>query len=308
MRGRQQGLGNVQFYMKKIVKQTREIIKQLSTIEERHLLEFLAVDSGFKDVMRIHISNNHEYYLLSEYCLKNNFSIAHSSFKLKLDYSNEIGDRFYKYTDWNDKSSEEYIAYISKNKIEVLSIARRIEVDGTHCDAGTLYGYPLCCSHNYNVIANGEDWINVLSNNSQGFLFSPLANKLAYIVHGFTLFPDYFPCSYNCEITAELGKKYYKIGVKYGLKNMVDTILGLMGEVYLVADKGIFSFPEWNIYKDILSISVNKRSVHGKNILLNYPKSTIELKLPRESSDSLFWEWEGNRFRIFIFSDDKKDS
>ena len=41
----------------KLIEESKELIQNLSVIEERHLLELLAVHSGLKNVMRIHIAN-----------------------------------------------------------------------------------------------------------------------------------------------------------------------------------------------------------------------------------------------------------
>jgi len=290
--------------MKDLVNQTRELIKQLSAIEDRHLLEFLAVDSGLKDIMRIHIANDNEYDILSQYCLLNNFHLTHSSFKLKLEWSNEIGDKFYSYTEWNDPNAKEYIAYFTKNKFDSLKLAESIEIEGSHIDAGLLYGYPKCCCVNYEAISNGKEWVNVIDENSKGVYFSPFSNKLAYLVHGYTLFPDYFPCAYDCKYTSDLSKKYYDLGEMYNLVNLVDKILNLMIGVYMVSSQGVVSFNDWKIMNDHISLNLRSIISHGENNLEVYPKEKLKLKIPTNKEENFYWEWDGMIYRIFIFKND----
>jgi len=292
--------------MKDIVNSSKNLINQLSAIEERHLLEFLAVDHGIKDIMRIHIANDKEFATLTDYCLDNSFHLTHSSFKLKLEWSNEIGDKFYSYTEWDDQNAEEYIAYFTKDKLDLLKLAEDIEIEGSHTEAGLLYGYPKCCCLSYEEISNGKEWISVLSENSTGLFFSPFTNKLAYLVHGYTLFPDYFPCAYDCEYTASISREYYELGKSYNLNELVDNILYQMSGVYMVSDTGVISFSDWKIEDDNIILDLNNLKYHGKNNLSSFEGNILKIKLPLGKEENLFWKWDTTVYRIFIFINDKK--
>ena len=65
----------------KLIEESKALIQNLSVIEERHLLELLAVHSGLKNVMRIHIATDKEYQILSKYCERNGLHLAHSEFR-----------------------------------------------------------------------------------------------------------------------------------------------------------------------------------------------------------------------------------
>jgi len=288
-----------------LIEESKELIQSLSVIEERHLLELLAVNSGLKNVMRIHIANDKEYEILSKYCVRNGLQLAHSEFRMKLSWTNDLGDQFYSDVPWEDESAEEFIAYLTKEDLPSLNLAVRIEIEGCHADAGKLYGYPDCCCENYDSIASGQEWVEVLARNSQGTFFSPWANKLAYLVHGFTLFPDYFPCSYSCGLTQALSKQYFELGAASGLSDFVEMQLALMNQTYLVALEGVFSFADWFVDdQNYLLLQLEKMSKHGKNTLEGYPEKTIKILLPTSKLTPCVWEWQGISYRIFVFSDD----
>lgn len=290
---------------KKIIEEAKKLIDNLSVIEDRHLLELLAVNSGLKKVMRIHVANHKEYELLSDFCKGNALHLAHSQFRLKLSWSNEIGDQFYSDVPWEDESAEEFIAYLTKEDLDGLNRSIYIEREGSHEDAGRLYGYPDCCCENYETISNGEEWVAVLSGNSRGTFFSPWANKLAYLVHGFTLFPDYFPCSYHCKATVELSKSYFQLGVQAGLEDFVQMQLEFMRSVYMVGPEGVLSFSGWHIdAENRLQLKLESMSCFGKNTLEEYPGEIIQILLPESDIASCIWVWEEYSYRVFVFCDD----
>ena len=289
----------------RLIEESKALIQNLSVIEERDLLELIAVHSGLKNVMRIHIANDKEYQILANYCERNSMHLAHSEFRLKLSWTNDLGDQFFSDVPWEDKSAEEFIAYITKEDLSSLNRAVRIEIDGSHADAGKLYGYPDCCCVNYDTIANGQEWVEVLSKTSQGTFFSPWANKLAYLVHGFTLFPDYFPCSYACKPTHALSQKYFQIGVASGLSGFVEMQLARMSQTYLVASEGVYSFSDWFIDdQNYLLLMLENLSYYGKNTLKQYPEKTIRILLPAIPLTSCFWNWGGITYRVFVFTND----
>lgn len=284
------------------IQQAKQLISELSVIEDRHLLEILAVHSGQKNVMRIHMANQEEYRILESFCKKNSFHLAHSDFRLKLSWTNEIGDRFYEEVPWEDTSADEFIAYFTKNDLELVARSVSVEREGTHIEAGLLYGYPQCCCENYESISNGEEWVDVLSKNSQGTFFSPWSNKLAYLVHGFTLFPDYFPCGYSCASTKDLSIKYFRLGESYNLGDFVEMQLNLMSRTYLVAPDSVLSFEGAKVVDGMLHLAIHNRGVFGKDIAEELLRDHLTIPLPKEN-EPCFWKWGDTTYRVFVFSD-----
>ena len=104
-----------------IKKDIENLINSISSIENRHFLEVLAVIDGLKNVMRIHINLKLEYDYLSSFTKKYNLYLNHTPFKLKVDWKNEIGDTFLKSVPWDDDTTEMFVAYLSKDKINELT-------------------------------------------------------------------------------------------------------------------------------------------------------------------------------------------
>jgi hypothetical protein len=283
-------------------KEERKLISLVNSLEDRHLLEVIAVKKGLKDIFRVHISNNSEYEILKHYCSLNKLHVNHSNFRLKLSWMNDIGDQFFEDIPWDDESDDAFVAYVTKNKIDKLDRAVSIELEESHIEAGLIYEYPLCCCQNYEAIAKGSKWLELMLKNSIGTYFEPNANKLSYLVHGYSLFPDYFPCSFHCEGTMDLSTKYFQIGLEANLEEYVKMQYSMMNSPYLVIDESVFAFSRWSIRKDnILCLSLNSMSCYGKNYLSDFPENTIIIKLPKDNINS-FWTWNNRNFRVLLFS------
>jgi hypothetical protein len=288
--------------MKINLNQIFELIENLSGIEDRHLLEFVAVLKGDKEVMRIHINKNEEYTLLEKFCKENSLLIGHSDFKLKVDWVNEIGDTFLQDVPWEDESAEMFVAYITKSNQDALLKALSIEVSGEHLDAGKLYGYPECCCINYEKISTGEFWINSLLDNSHGLFFKHWNNKLAYLVHNYAIFPDYFPCSFTCKGTEELSKQYYKLGLDSGLTDFVEKQIDFMSRTYLVSDDSVFSFKNYVINENTIILNTEELQFHGDNVFHDLGNTSLEIPF-KNKLDNLYWYWEGIKFRALVFNE-----
>jgi hypothetical protein len=291
---------------KKIHDEEVKLINCINSLDERHLLELIAVKTGLKQILRIHISNNTEYDYLKKYCDTNKLLVKHSSFRLKLSWVNDIGDQFFEDIPWDDKSNEPFVAYVTKSEYDKLNLAVSVEVLENHKKAGLIYEYPVCCCENYEAIAMGEKWLDLMLTNSSGTFFNPKANKLSYLVYNQTLFPDYFPCNFSCIGTIELSTRYYDMGMKEGLKDYVKKIYAYMNRPYLVLDGNVFSFSRWRlINKQVLQLFIDSMSYYGINYLSDYPRNTIEINLPIDNTSS-YWSWKKDKYRIFLFSDQYK--
>lgn len=284
---------------------SKQLISQISEIDDRHLLELLAVHSGFKSVMRIHITYQEEYDYLKKYCSKHGMHVGHSTFRLKLAWRNDIGDSFFENVSWSDETAEQFVAYISKNNLTDLNKALNIEVEGSHLDSGRLYGYPDCCCLGYEKISEGTPWVACLLNSSQGVFFSPWANKLSYLVHDFVLFPDYFPCSLDCKGTAMLARQYFEIGKQNGLGAHVEMQLDYMSRCYLASADSIYSFSRWELNGQNLILKTDGLAVYGRHVLNDYPQDEIDIELPLDNLNC-YWTWQGIKLRVLVFNE--KDS
>ena len=276
------------------------LIDSISSIEDRHFLEVLAVYDGLKKVMRIHINLKEEYEILLSFAKKYNLYLNHTPFKLKIDWTNEIGDTFLKSVPWDDESTEMFVAYISKDE-KSNKIAETIEVDSTNLEAGLLYQYPSCCCVNYDKISEGELWLNLLLENSKGIKFSPWANKLSYLVYEFCLFPDYFPCNLSCEGTIQLSKDYYKLAEKYKLDHFAKKQFDNMSGLYLVNDNCIIATKEFMFSDSNIKINLsNATSYNISENLIDVQIVNNEFNL-QYKNDNAYIIIENQEFRIIIF-------
>ena len=281
-------------------KEIENLIESMSSIENRHLLEVLAVIDGIKNVMRIHINSYQEYDKLKIFANKFNLFVSHTPFKLKVDWTNDIGDTFLKSIPWEDNTSEMFVAYISKFN-DKIKIAQTIEVDSSNLEAGLLYQYPSCCCINYDLISEGELWLNLLLENSIGIKFSPWANKLSYLVHEYCLFPDYFPCSLNCQGTIKLSQTYYDLAVKYNIEKFAKQQLDYMSGLYLVNEKIIISTKFYDLEDKKLRIDFTNYvsyKIYKDDYNFNLTNCLYQIIYKKESAYINIYDQE---FRVLIF-------
>ena len=284
----------------KFIKDTENLIPRINSLEPRYLLEFLSLKQGLKKVLRIHIENNREYEDLKYYANSNNLLIGHSTFKLKISWQNELGDTFLENTDWSDPNAEQFVAYLSLDQ-KLLDKAVSIEVDEDHIDAGLLYGYPKCCCENYKIISEGKYWIDCLLENSKGLFFDYRTNKLAYLTNGFTLFPDYFNCSFHCTGTIDLSDKYKDIGDDYGLSELTSNIISCMKGLFLVHETNIIKFDNYIINHNCndIDVSMDKVSIYGDRIDFSENRA---IKLNIEDHNNDFYTYlKGIKYRVLVF-------
>jgi hypothetical protein len=276
------------------------LINSISSIEDRHLLELIAVFDGLKDVMRIHINYHSEYEALKSFGNKYNLIVGHTPFKLKVDWTNDIGDTFLKSVTWEDNTTEMFVAYISSNA-KIIDKALTIEVDSTNLEAGLLYQYPDCCCVNYDKISNGELWSTLLLENSRGTFFSPWANKLSYLVYDFCLFPDYFPCSLNCNGTIQLSKDYYNLALKYDLEKFAKSQLDSMSGLYLINDDLIISTKSYQVENHQINIDLTNSTIYkiAKDILFDH--LTNDKYLIDSQDGNSYITMCDQKYRILIF-------
>ena len=121
------------------------------------------------------------------------------------------------------------------------------------------------------------------------------------MVYEFCLFPDYFPCSLNCEGTIKLSESYYNLAVKYNLESFAKEQLEYMSGLYLVNENIIISTKIYHLKNDILNIDFSNYTNY------NIFKSRIELNLSNNEyllinkNDNVFINIYNQEFRVLIF-------
>jgi len=283
-----------------IKKDIESLIESISSIEKRHFLEVLGVIDGIKNVMRIHINLYKEYEILLIFAKKHNLFLCHTPYKLKVDWTNEIGDTFLKSVPWEDDTSEMFVAYISKNP-DTNKIAQTIEIDSTNLEAGLLYQYPNCCCINYDLISKGELWLDLLLKNSSGIKFSPWANKLSYLVYEFCLFPDYFPCSFNCQGTIKLSESYYNLAVKYNLESFAKVQFEYMSGLYLVNENIIISTKIYHLLNESLNIDFSNYTSYKIAEIENHIDLSSNIYQIIYKFNNAFININNQEYRVLIF-------
>lgn len=105
------------------------------------------------------------------------------------------------------RSGEEQLAQ-ELSRLEVLS--------GSDIAMGVLLGIPRCCCAQYTKIGRSFNWIDVMleATDLEKRCFVA-CNQFAREYLGVVLKPDYFPCSFQCEETRQIGNVYCDLVEKY---------------------------------------------------------------------------------------------
>ena len=217
-----------------------ELISCCTYVEERYVFELLAAVAGAKAVVRVHLENLEEYAALEAFARRTGLYCAHATTRNKLVWTNAIGDSFFTAVSWHDPEGAAFAAYVGRDRA-VLQAAVEVEANGTALDSGRLLGYPLCCCEAYARLEEGEYWVTALAAASSQLSYPFWGNKYAYLLHGASLFPDYFPCSLGCEGTHRLGRIFAEVGCSFGLDELVARYESRMREPVLLANGAIRS-------------------------------------------------------------------
>jgi hypothetical protein len=226
-----------------------QLISRCGHIEERYVFELLGAIAGAKAAVRLHLENLEEYAALEIFARRTGLSCAHATTRNKLLWTNSVGDSFFTAVDWNDPEGRAFAAYVARDR-GVLEEAVEVEATGTAVDTGRVLGYPPCCCEAYARLEQGEYWVSALAAASPLNSYPFWGNKYAYLLHGASLFPDYFPCSLGCECTHRLARDLAQVGRSFGLNDLVTKYESLMREPILLADGAIRSGNgacEWRI-------------------------------------------------------------
>ncbi|MBU0614762.1 MAG: hypothetical protein KJ601_01595 [Nanoarchaeota archaeon] len=118
------------------------------------------------------------------------------------------------YSNKGEKAKEgRSLFYVSKNP-ELAAKAKNLEANGDDYNLGLALGYPECCckffeSNKSEFKEKDNDLLPATLSASDGFMF-PFYNNIAMRYFDYTLL-HHFPCSFNCEKSNELAKKYLSV-------------------------------------------------------------------------------------------------
>ena len=176
-------------------------------------MEIFYLINDLKQVVRLSFYDS-EFFLVKEFCEANNLSFAISDFKIiqfadsgKGGFSN-LGIK----VNPDDRRNGYRYIYVSKEK-KLSECAKQAEHENNHKELGLLLGYPECC---VNFFINNFDEQSKKQNdfvlpaiiNSVGQEFEFHINIIARYFD-YTLL-NHFPCSFSCEKSIMLGKKYFE--------------------------------------------------------------------------------------------------
>lgn len=178
----------------------------------------------------------------------NNLSYVVSDFKVvKEDKDKAYSDKGVKVP--IDSSEPGYFfVYVSKDKDKAEG-AKKLENEGNHKGLGEVLGYPSCCSeffekHFEEESKKNNDFTLAVLRESDGFKF-PFYTNIASRHFDVTLL-NHFPCSFNCEASVELAKRYLDVVKKHD-KESAEVMEGMLkGGVVYTETQGVFllRYPE----------------------------------------------------------------
>jgi hypothetical protein len=214
-------------------------------------LELAAVRAGLKPVQRFERTAVNAIKL-GRTLVNQGFVFIEADFHVVKSRSHFLGDSFMRIIPGRAQGSERGIYYLAHaaQADDAMSLARLESTDPGSPEIGLRLGYPACCVAAYEEIQSGRDWLEAMlehtSANDSGFM---ACNKLARLFGGWTLLPDYFPCSFACSDSAEWAA------------NIVSSVSDASLQEYIAASKVALELPIRIEAKTITQLDVSPRSV-----------------------------------------------
>jgi len=151
----------------------------------------------------------HELSRIKRFCEANNLALTVSPYKVVLVDNQEYSNKGVKVR-LEDERKGMLFVYISKDE-EKAVLANCYEMKNNHAQLGHILGYPRCCveffvKHEPHRSRIDNDYVLPALEKSEGKLF-PFYNNILLRNQDITLL-NHFPCSFNCEASAELGKRH----------------------------------------------------------------------------------------------------
>lgn len=226
-------------------------------IEFKNVMEFLALKSGVKSVVRI-TGDIEQLYRIENRLSTHGVYVQRSPLGLKKSYSTCLSDVFYSSVSASSSESELYISFFGNKE----SIDKAIQAEffgNDDLETARILGYPSCCATNYASIREGQHWVKPYFRGLHTICQVPWsANKIAYLFHPhLTLLPDYFPCSVFCRTSLFLSQQYHKLLLDFELTDIEAAIHDHLEGVALVAC-GEVIFAKYSQNKGSHWISLNE--------------------------------------------------
>lgn len=220
------------------------------------LLDALQVLYVLEDVKRVTRISLHESKLnqAEEFLNNNGCFVEKSDFKIipktdanKGNYAN-VATR----VETNSAMEGKLHIYISKRR-EHASLAKMYEAVSNDLSFGRLLGYPECCSQFFvkHKFKQANKQLDFILPAVRSFKLFPFYNNYAIRYFGITLI-NHFPCSLDCQKTAEQGRIRLQIIKKYSQQIADEFERELKSMVIYTEDQGVFYTPDYAIEGGVL--------------------------------------------------------
>ena len=197
-------------------------------VEFKNVLEFLALFSGDKKVVRLVLTRAQAQEVgrtLAQY--SPNISQGSSRYVLHETFRSSKWDSFHERC---FKAVEEYGDLRAHFFGEERFVALAIEAEDDVADAitlGALFGIPECCAKKYQSSLNmsGRWMQSYMQSKKPVSIVDATVNRFSSIVgYQMGFHNDYFPCSFDCEKTLKICAANRKRLMQYGFDELVDLI------------------------------------------------------------------------------------
>lgn len=243
----------------------------------QNIFEILYVYHGLKDVARLTLTNT-ELEKLKKFTRKYNFSTAIQDYKFasvpdkgKGSFPNK-GKRVSL-----ENPKGKYIVYISKLRRKALA-AKRYEQNTQDRKFGNILGYPECCAEFFirNLEEQSEKQMDFVLPALNELKYFPFINNIAIRYFGIRIL-SHFPCSFDCEKSKKLGKKYFEIIEMYnpGLAKYYEK--ELKSFVLYTEYDGVFYSPDYSFENNMIKYSSFRYTTRNSKVYILLSKNnTIE--------------------------------
>ena len=229
--------------------------------------------------------------------------ISISDFKIKKesDYLRGYSDKGF-ILDKNSSEKGNFFVYISKSH-EFAEKAKILEEKNDHISLGKILGYPDCCvkffSDNFPEESKKKnDYVFPALKNSSVRKF-PFENNIA-IRHMDISLLSHFPCSFNCEKSAEIGKR--NLNVIQKISPQVSEIFEKMLKcpVIYTEDEGIFILQNAKLSENKIGYGTFIASSQGR--LHNHLANNHEILIRKNNGFSVGnISISGDSFAMMVF-------
>jgi hypothetical protein len=174
-------------------------------LSNQERLELAAVKAGLKPVQRLERTAIDAQKLAKDLIDQGLVFVA-AEFQVIQHRSHPLGDEFMRIIPGRATGSQLGIYYVAlQAQADAARSLARLEFSNPGSpEIGQRLGYPSCCVAAYQEIQRGRDWLESMldrtSENEPGLV---ACNRLARLFGGWTLLPDYFPCSFACSPSAD---------------------------------------------------------------------------------------------------------